>query len=133
MSLVVPDEGEVQLLKLMTGVSLQEDFTLKLFTNAITPGESDVAASYTEQVGGGYAAITLAHGAGWTCATVAGTTTAAFAQQTFTFTSGPFTIKGYYVVGATSGKLLWAEAFAADANIPAAGGTIQITPQIQLA
>ena len=133
MALLVPDEGEAQLLKLMTGVSLQEDYLLKLYTNAGPPAEADVAASYTEPVGNGYAAITLAHGAGWTVATAAGVTSATFAQQTFNFTGGPMTVNGYFVVGATSGKLLWAEAFASAANIPAGGGSISITPRIELA
>jgi hypothetical protein len=132
MALVVPDEGEVQLLKMITGAGAQEDFLLKLYTNAGPPAEADVAATYTEATLAGYAAITLTHGAGWTVSTTAGVTSAVFAAQTFSFTGGPQTINGYYLVGAVSGKLLWAEAFASAANIPAGGGSIQITPKIQL-
>jgi hypothetical protein len=133
MALVVPDEGEVQLLKLLTGASAQEDYTLKLYTNAGPPAETDTSASYTEVSGFGYASISLVHGVGWTCSTTAGVSAAVYAQQTFTFTSGPVTVNGYYIVGATSGKVLWAEAFSGAAAIPAGGGTIQVTPRIELA
>jgi hypothetical protein len=133
MALVIPDEGEVQLLKLLTGAGAQEDFSLKLYTNAGPPAETDTAASYTEVSGFGYSAITLAHGAGWTCSTTSGTSAAQFAQQTFSFTSGPVTVNGYYIVGVTSGKVLWAEAFSTPAAIPSLGGTIQLTPRLELA
>jgi hypothetical protein len=128
MALLVPNEGEAQMLNLILGKVSSENLTLKLFTSATTPAETDTAATYTEASGNGYAAITLT-AANWT---VNGTTVATYTQQTFTFTGGPVTVQGYFIVGATSAKLYWAEAFAAVANIPAGGGTIKITPAINL-
>jgi len=133
MALLVPDEGEVQLLKVMLGVVVAEDILLKLYTNAGPPAEGDTSASYTEVSGFGYAAITLTKGAGWTVSTSAGTSSASYAQQQFSFSSGPVTVNGYYMVGVTSGKVLWAEQFSSAAAIPAGGGFIQVTPKIELA
>lgn len=134
MALLVPNEGEATMLNVMLGKSASENLTLKLFTNNVTPGETDTTATYTEASGNGYAAITLT-AANWTVTQGSGspgTTHADYTQQTYTFTGGPVSVFGYYIVGATSAKVYWAEAFAAVANIPAGGGTIKITPTINL-
>jgi hypothetical protein len=134
MALLVPNEGESTMLNVMLGKSSSENLTLKLFTNNVTPGETDTSATYTEASGNGYAAITLT-AANWTVTQGSGSpgaTHADYTQQTFTFTGGPVSVYGYYIVGVTSTKVYWAEAFAAVANIPAGGGTIKITPTINL-
>lgn len=135
MTLVVPDQGEKQMLDVLLGANATENLLLKLFTNMITPGEGDTPASYTEASGSGYAAITLTKGSGWTVTAGAGSGGAAqavYTQQTFTFTGGPVTLYGYFVVGVTSGKLYWAEAFSPICNIPSGGGPVLITPKFEL-
>ena len=132
MALLVPDVGEVRLLSYALNNLVPENQILKLFQNNVTPAEGDVAGTYTEATFTGYVSKTLT-GAGWTVATVAGVTTASFAQQTFAATADQATqlIYGYYVVGATSGILLWAERFT---NGPFAiavnGDQILVTPKI---
>jgi hypothetical protein len=130
MSLLVPNAGEVQLLGIAINNVANENLLLKLFSTNVTPAEADTPASYTEVTATGYAAITLTKGS-WSVANVAGVTTASYAEQTFTMTAAT-ACYGYYVVGATSGILYWAESFGSNYAIPAGGGSIKITPKITL-
>lgn len=132
MALLVPDVGEVELLSRMLNKNAPADVVLRLYTNNRTPAEADTVASYTESTGTGYSAITLT-GASWTVATAAGTTTGEYAQQTFTYTGAEANIYGYYVTDATPTDLLWAEIFSdGPYSIPAGGGSVKITPKIEL-
>ena len=132
MSLLCPDVGEVQLLKVALGKAAQEDQTLKLFTNDKTPAEGDVAGDYTEASGSGYAAKTLT-GSSWSVANDAGVTTAEYAEQEFAFSGALGNVYGYFIIGATSGLILWAERFTgAPFNVAGATTPIRITPKITL-
>jgi hypothetical protein len=105
---------------------------LKLYTNNLTPAEGDLYASYTESTGTGYTSITLT-GSSWTVNTAAGTTTAEYAQQTFTYTGAETNIYGYYVTQSTT-HILWSERFTdGPYSIPSGGGSVKITPKIELA
>lgn len=131
MTIVVPNGGEVIALGYMVNkTGLTENLIYHYFTNNITPSETDTAGTYTEAAGGGYAAFTCT-GSSWTI-TAGAPSTAAYAQQTQTFTgalTGTASIYGYYVTRATSGDLLFAEAFAV--YTPAASGDfIKLTPQV---
>ncbi len=131
MTLLVPNTGEVIALQYLTNkVATPENLVYRLFATNVTPAETDTAATYTEAAGGGYASITLT-GASWTV-TGGAPSTAAYAQQTYTFTGAlttNATIYGYYVVRATSTDLVLAETFTA--FTPAANGdNIKLTPQI---
>jgi hypothetical protein len=108
MALLVPDVGEVVLLNSMIRTTTPESQTLKLYSNNITPAEGDTAATYTESVAPGYAAVALTRGTWTGAATAAGVTTSTYPQQTFSFT-GTGTIYGYFIVGTTSTILLWSE------------------------
>ena len=143
MSLLIPDEGEVQLLKDLLGAAALENWTLKLYSNNKTPAETDTAASYTEATFTGYAAKTLTRDtAGGHWATPAsGAPTGAwsaesnvaestYAAQSWSPTSSQ-SIYGYCVVGATSTKLLCAEIFASVKNL-VSGDTLTLTPRIGL-
>lgn len=130
MTLVVPNVGEE--LALNKYLKL-ENLTLKLYSNNITPGETDTAATYTEVAGGGYASKTLT-AASWTV-TPDAPTVGLYAAQDFTFTGvtdAPGTIYGYYVVDAAN-VLRWAERF--DAGVvpftPVLGSVIRITPRFE--
>jgi hypothetical protein len=133
MSLIVTNEGANQFVGIGLNNVANENLLLKLYTDGNALSRSDNAAARTECVGNGYAAITLTKGS-WSLVPGVGNNpdTASYAQQTFTFTGGPVTVNGYYVVGATSGKLYWEEVFSSAAAIPAGGGSIKITPQFQL-
>lgn len=130
MPMLIPNGGEVIDLSYLVNKATPENLVLRLFTNNITPSETDTVATYTEATGGGYAAITLT-GATWTV-TAGAPSTASYPQQTFTFTGAlttNTTIYGYYMTRATSNDLVLAETFTS--FTPANNGdNVKITPQI---
>jgi hypothetical protein len=146
MALLVPHEGDVQLLTdLLAGGSL-ENWQLCLFNSNITPAETDVASTYTahETAFTNYARKTLTRtisGATWnTVVSQAPSGTPAWSlrsqvghsqygatPQLWTCGASGDTIYGYFIIGASSGKLICAEAFAT-ARTLASGDTLSITP-----
>lgn len=131
MALVVPNSAEQDMLEAFLNKTAPENLVLKLFTNNVTPGETDTAATFTEASGSGYAPVTLT-AASWTV-TPGAPSSAAYPQQTFTFSGALGNVYGYYIVGATSGKIKWAERFtAAPYNIANVGDQIKITPNLTL-
>ena len=126
MALVVPNVGEVKLLRYMLNNQAALDEVLHLYANDPTLSQTSVIGDFTEVTSAGYTAVTLTGGS-WTFST----TTASYPEQTFTFTTNA-TAYGYYVT-TTSNDLLWAERFtAAPFSIPSSGGQIQITLNITL-
>jgi hypothetical protein len=126
MALVVPNVGEVKLLRYMLNNQAALDEVLHLYANDPTLSQTSVIGDFTEVTSAGYTAVTLTGGS-WTFST----TTASYPEQTFTFTTNA-TAYGYYVT-TTSNDLLWAERFtAAPFSIPNSGGQIQITLNITL-
>lgn len=131
MTLLVPNVGEnITLAYLVGKTTTVRDLIYGLFATNVTPAETDTAGSYTAAAGGGYAAKTLA-GASWTI-TNGAPTSAAFAQQTWTFTGALTTnptVFGYFVIRATDVDLVLAETFSS--FTPANNGDqILLTPQI---
>jgi uncharacterized membrane protein len=120
MALLVPDVGEVVLLASILYPASGENWTLKLYSGNVTPAETDTAASYTEATFTGYTAKTLTR-------TQSGATWAVPTTSTGTTSS----IYGYYVVGATSTTLLFAELFSSVKNL-ANNDTLTVTPRFQL-
>lgn len=132
MTLLVVNNGEVQALRyLVNKDGLTENLVYRLFTNDITPAETDTAASYTEAAGGGYAAKTLT-GSNWTV-TEGAPSTATYAQQEWGFTgalTGSATIYGYYVTRASTGDLVYAERLSTPRQPTTNGDALRITPRI---
>lgn len=127
MALVVPDQGENIILEAIVNKTAPQNLVLKLYTNDVTPGESDDEGDYTEASSYGYSPVTLT-GASWGAASGG---SIAYAQQTFTFTGALGNVYGYFIVQAVSGKLVWAERFAgAPYNIVNNGDQIKVTPTI---
>lgn len=127
MALSFPDQGENIALEAIVNKTAPQNLVLRLYTNNITPGESDTEATYTEASGNGYSAITLT-GSSWGSASGG---SIAYAQQTFSFTGALGNVYGYYVTQTTSGKLVYSERFAdAPINIANNGDQIKITPTI---
>lgn len=130
MALLVPNTGEVITLSCLVNKTAPENLVYKLFTNNITPSETDTAATYTEATGGGYASFTTT-GASWTV-TAGAPSVASYPQQTYTFTGALTTnptIYGYFVVNATTGTLVLAENFTSFTPTNN-GDNIKLTPQI---
>lgn len=129
MALVVPNVGEADALNYFVNKAASQNLRIKLYSNNVTPGESDTAGTYTEIAGFGYANIVLA-GANWTI-TQGAPTLAEYAQQTFTFTGALGLVYGYFMVRETSGILAYAERFTdGPYNVTANGDQIKITPKI---
>lgn len=135
MGLLVPNQGEAELLAVMVNLHAASDLVLHLFTGNLTPSLTTVVtdALLTEPSGGsGYAAISLT-GASWAVATVSTITTATYPLQTFTFTSA-VSVYGYYITNTAGTKLMWVERFSgAPYTLPSGGGQIQVQPTINLA
>jgi hypothetical protein len=128
MTIVVANPSEVTLLQQALGFSVPGNQILKLYVNDLTPGDADVAGSFTEMSSLGYAAKTLTKGS-WSVASSGGVGTASYAQQTWTFSAGAaVTVYGYYVVDTTTGLLLWSERFGTPKVCQNAGDSIVITP-----
>ena len=145
---IVPNEGELRLLaELMDGATARENWLLKLMRTAVTPAETDTAASYTEANFTNYAAKTLnrsvgganwstpASGAptgGWSAeAAVAESTYGGGTPQSWTCGATGNTIYGYWYEGATSGKVLLAEQFATPRTL-ALNDVLNFTPRFGL-
>jgi len=132
MALLVPDVGEVELLSRMLNLNSPDDVVLHLYTNDKTPAEGDVLGDYTESTATGYAAETLT-GSSWSVSTTSGTTTGEYPQVTFTYEAAEPDIYGYYVTNNAEDTLLWAERFSdGPYAIPSGGGSVKITPKIEL-
>ena len=131
MALLVPNVGEERCLKAILNHTAPQDLTLKLYTSNTTPAESDVAGTFTEASGFGYAAKSLT-GASWTV-TPGDPTVATYAEQTWTFTGALGNVYGYFIVQSVSGVLMWAERFTdGPYNVQNNGDQIRITPRIEL-
>lgn len=129
--LVLPQHGEGDLLAYAVNKAAPQDLVLRLFTNDLTPGNTDTAASYTEASGNGYAAVTLT-GANWTV-TEGTTSEAAYPEQVFTFTGALGNVYGYFLTRAISGKLAWAERFTdGPYGIVNNGDQIKVNPKFTL-
>ena len=134
MTILVPSAAEKTTLDFMLGAAVPGNQLLKLYVNNYTLADTTTESLLTEMSTLGYAAKTLTK-TSWV--TTAGATsapaTSVYAQQTWTFTAGTaVTVYGYYVVDATTGLLLWAEAFTAAKVVQNTGDTILITPSITL-
>ena len=129
MALVLVDQAENIVLEAIVNKTAPQNLILKLFKSNTTPGETDTEATYTEADFTGYSNITLT-GSSWGTAS---SSTIAYAKQTFTSSAGSQNqaVYGYYIVQATSGKLMWAERFSdGPYNIANNGDKIEVTPTI---
>ena len=133
MALLVPTNGEGDMLRFMLNFSAPENLVLRLYQNNVTPSETDVAATYTEATFTGYASATLT-GASWTVNEGA-PSDASYAQQSFTSSAAQAVqqIYGYFLTRVTSGRIGWSERFT-DGPYPVSnnGDVVRVTPAITL-
>jgi hypothetical protein len=126
MTLVIPTASKTKQLQEL----LNRALTLRLYSNNRVPAAGDTAASYTEVIGGGYAAFSLVY-ATWAIASGVAT----YPSHDFNFTtatSAPGTIYGYYVTD-VDGALRWAERFEESVLpfTPAVGSLVRVKPRIE--
>ena len=131
MAIVIPNSAEVMLLQRALGNSPSENAVLKLFTNDYTPLATSAEGNFTEMTGHAYAAKTLATSNWAVVSDSNGTAVASYPQQIWTFMAdtGPTTMYGYFVVGATTGQLLWAERMPNPYVVENDGDVLKITPR----
>lgn len=136
MALVVPNEGELELLDKMIkdALSSDEDYILKLFQNNYTPDADAASGSFTEASFTNYAAKTLARTT-WNAAVTNGSgrgeTSYGASPQAWTCGASGNTVYGYWVEGASSAKVLWAERFGTS-RVLASGDILNIQPKFTL-
>jgi hypothetical protein len=140
---IVPNEGEARLLlEILDGATTRENWTLKLFKNNVSPAETDTSASYTladfTNVTTPTLTRTVVNASTWNTITQGAPTGAwsaeasvaesTYQQQTWTCGATGNTIYGYFIVGATSAKVILAEAFGTPRTL-ANGDTLNFTPR----
>jgi len=149
MAMLIPNEGEIQLLTdLLSGGSL-ENWSLRLFKADITPAETDTAATYTAQEAtfSSYTAKTLtrsvsgstwstpvsqAPSGSWSAEAACAYSAYGSSPQSWTCGATGNTIYGYFITGATSGKLIGVEKFTT-ARTLVSGDTLSLTPVFESA
>lgn len=131
MPLVVPDDGEINMLGYIVNKIQPTNLTVRLYSQPIDLTGDDFSASdFSEVSVGGYASVTLT-GSNWTISTVAGISSAVASNVTFNMDSG-VDIYGYYVTSSED-IIMWAEEFPSPPfRLPAEGGQVVIVPRVQL-
>lgn len=132
MPLVVPDAGEVRLLKYIVNQATPTNLILHLYSNSLDLTAEDFnESSFTEITDASYSSVVL-EGADWSVAPNSGISSAVYNNAvTFNFSSGA-DVQGYYVTN-IDGEIMWAEEFpGAPFTLPSTGGEITVRPQIQL-
>lgn len=135
MALYTTNLGELELLDKMLkdALSVDENYILKLYQNNYTPDDTSAPGSFTEANFTNYAAITLTR-SGWNSAVVVSNkaeTSYGSVPQSWTCGASGNTIYGYYVVGATSSVVLWAELFSTS-RVLANQDVLNLTPKFTL-
>ena len=132
MTLLCPSVGEAQLLAGAIKTASPEALVLKVYSNAHAPAAADTASSYTEVGAGlGYSAISLTR-AGWNDPVVTTPSYIQYATAQVINWIGTATVYGYYLVGAVSGTLYWAEQIYPGGQVFNNGDSLSITPKITL-
>ncbi len=135
MALYTPNAGELELLDKMLKDPLvtDENYILRLYQNNYTPDDSSVPGSFTEASFTNYAAVTMTR-SGWNASvTVSNKAESSYGSAPLAWTCGASgnTVYGYYVSGATSTVVLWAEKFATS-RVLANADVLQLTPKMTL-
>jgi hypothetical protein len=132
MSLLCPSVGEAQMLANALQAASPEALILKLYSNAHAPVAGDTASNYTEVGAGlGYAAIALPR-AGWSNPVVGTPSYIQYSAGQVINWTNTGTVYGYFLVGASSGTLYWAEQIYPGGQVFNNGDSLTITPKISL-
>lgn len=135
MTLVFCSSGESRVLDLFLNKAAQEDYMIGLFTNSWLPGKPTAITSLVEisAGSGGYAKATLPNPSSWlvVASNANGLAEATYPQRSWTFTMSLGNVHGYFLVGSTSGRLIYAEKFSdGPYSIVRSGDIVNITPRI---
>lgn len=136
MALVVPNEGELELLKkLLINTTDSENYLVRLYKNDPTLDDATTLTDFTQTTFTSYAQTTMVRGVAGNCwdtpSTVSDKAQSSGTAQSWTCGATGDTIVGYYVVGSSSNKVLWAEKFST-ARVLTSGDILNLTPQFTL-
>ena len=127
--ILIPDIGEIEVLKDLLGKQLIGDLTVKLFVNDITPSNGDTLATYIEMSTLGYAPKTITP-AGWTIIPTLNKALGTHTMLTWVFSAGaPVTIYGLFVVD-SRGALRWMDRLETPLDVGQASDSLSITPRL---
>lgn len=132
MPMVIPRNGEADVLQYFVNKLASQDLSLQLFISNTVPAETDTAATYSPATFTGYAAKTLT-GATWNDPVEGSPTTISYPEQTYTSTADQAAqnVYGYFATRVTSGRIAFAERFpSAPYIIEFNGDNIKLTPVI---
>lgn len=131
MAFVICNQGSLIALEALINKTAPQTIEMKLFENDYTPVQGSTEANFTEATFTGYAKKTLT-GSGWT-STPGDPADVAPGAQTFTSSAGSQNkyVYGFYLVQATSGKLIGAERFSEAVHIVNNGDNVVITFDFQ--
>ncbi len=136
MALLVPDEGELELLDKMLkdALSTDEDFILNLFKNNYTPMDASTSTDFTVADFSNYVVKTLDRVTWSASKTVATKAESSYGTTPLSWTCGATgnTIYGYWVEGAASSIVCWAERFGTS-RVLAMDDVLNLTPKFTLA
>jgi hypothetical protein len=136
MAIITPNEGTLQLLKHMLGVTSTPTLTLRLYTAIVggVPSKTTVFANVTEVSNTDYHTYPLTP-SDWVISTDADNSTNAVFNVSLPFYSSvPITVLGYYITD-SSNFIMWIEQFASPQVLypnPHTPPSITFTPKISL-
>jgi hypothetical protein len=133
MTLVFVSSGESRVLDLLLNKVAQEDYLMALHSNSWAPTKPTVLGDLTEVTGGGYARATMPFPSSWfvVASNANGLAEATYPQRQWIFTASIGNVHGYYVVGSTSGRLIYQEKFGdGPYSVVRSGDQINIDPRI---
>lgn len=118
---------------LKDALSTNEAYILKLYRNDYTPDDDSAPGSFTEANFTNYAAKTLTRALWNAAVTVSNKAESSYGSTPQSWTCGASgnTVYGYYVVGATSTIVLWAERFSTS-RVLADQDVLNLTPKFTL-
>jgi len=132
MALLVPNGIEGEILKYVLNITAPENLSIRLYTNNITPAETDTVGTYTEATGGGYTSKPLVPGS-WVITLNNPAAQATHPQIVWTFTGVVGNVYGYFVTRDTSNDLMWSERFTnGPYNVQNNGDEVKVTPRSSL-
>jgi|PlaIllAssembly_1097288.scaffolds.fasta_scaffold66033_2 hypothetical protein len=124
--------GELIVLEAFVNMLAPQDLVLRLFTNNITPAETDDEGDYTEDSGDGYDHVDIAGASGWTWA-AGDPSSLSYVECEFAYTGAGGNVYGYYITQVTSGIAVIAERFTdGPYNIQNSGDRILVTPSLTI-
>lgn len=134
MSALIMDDGLELMLKLLTNQDTTDDLYLHLFAAAHTPAATDDATVYAPiELGPGFGyAPFLFNATAWFLNVTSGVVSLLYPPIDFVFTSGPFTVYGFYVTHGMTGLVVFADELATPQAVDAMGNPpVSVSVQIQ--